>query len=342
MRFLTLAVLLVAAPAFAQKPVPDPLYSINLPKDWVVAEIDGEQITLDEITEYSKTQDHRKLYLLNMQLHDFREKALHAYLGEKLIKAEAAKANMTVLQYLDSKTRPDPVTPEEVLQLLSTRPPGGDEEAARRLAEQYLMDMKRSEAHRNYINKLIEDARKKAQKPLVIHLEPPRVPIEVRPTDSVRGSGPIELVEFSDFECPFCSKAQGVLKEVLAQFEGKVKHVWKDFPLPNHQHAMIAAVGGRCAHQQGKFWEYHDRLFDTQMLAPADLRQHARQIGLNLQAFEACLTNGAKYRDEIETGRSQFVMATPTVFINGRVISGVAPQEEYARIIRAELERVSR
>ena len=110
-----------------------------------------------------------------------------------------------------------------------------------------------------------------------MNLQPPRVKIPVAATDPTKGSGPIEILEFSDFECPYCQKAQSMIREMLAKYEGKVKLVWKDFPLPNHEYAVPAAVAARCAQEQGKFWEYHDVLFaNQQALTSPDLRRHAQ------------------------------------------------------------------
>jgi protein-disulfide isomerase len=149
------------------------------------------------------------------------------------------------------------------------------------------------------------------------------------------------MVEFSDFECPFCAKVQPVLKGVLAQFEGKVRHIWKDYPLPIHANAMTAAMAARCAGEQGMFWKYHDLLFANQKaLEERALKDYARALDLDTRAFDACL-DGDKYRAEItaslKAASSYPVPATPTVFINGRIVTGVAPVDVYTRIIGEEL-----
>jgi protein-disulfide isomerase len=168
------------------------------------------------------------------------------------------------------------------------------------------------------------------------------VKVPVTANDPTRGSGSIEVVEFSDFECPFCQKAQPMIREMLAKYEGKVKLVWKDFPLPNHHHAVPAAIAARCAQDQGKFWEYHDVLFaNQQALTSRDLRLHAGTVGLDLAAFDGCLSAG-RHQDALaavlDSAESHLVEATPTFLVNGRLVQGAVPLYELAAIIDEELE----
>jgi protein-disulfide isomerase len=307
--------------------------------------IDGEAITLKDVEKFSNSKDPRRLFQLNQQLFEFRESMLGLLLGERLLKLAANEAGTTVDEFLASVLKVDPASETEIQEILDRQPAGQvDPAVVRPLIKQFLEDRKREEARARYIAHLIAKA-KKAPRPVVIKLQPPRQAIPIAGTDPSRGTGPVEVIEFSDFECPYCQKVQPVLKEVLTQFDGKVKHVWKDFPLPMHPNAVAAAMAARCAQEQGKFWEYHDMLFaNQQALTPSHLKQHAAVVGLDSLAFDACLDRG-KYRDQINTARKDaagiLVPATPTVFINGRLVSGVAAKEEYARIISDELGAAS-
>lgn len=341
MRCFLIAILLWAVPAFAQsQPAPDPINS--LPKDTIAAVIDDETITLADVEAFSRTKDPRKLFQLNQQLFEFREAMLGLMLGERLLKAEADRAKTTVENLLARVLTVQPVTEADIQEVLNRQAPGQvDPAAVSPLIRQFLEDRKKEAARARYIADLIVKARKQPR-PVVIKLQPPRQAIPVASTDPTKGEGRIEVIEFSDFECPYCKQFQPVLREVLAQFDGKVKHVWKDFPLPMHQNAVPAAMAARCAQDQGKFWEYHDVLFaNQQALTPADLKKHAATLNLDAQAFNACFDSG-KYRHQIHAalkGASTIhLAATPTVFINGRLVTGVAAPEEYARIISAELE----
>jgi protein-disulfide isomerase len=338
---LLITLLAWAMPVLAQtRPVSDPINS--LPKDTIVAMIDGEAITLGDLEAYSKDKQPRQLFQLNQQLFEFRESMLGLMLGERLLKAEADKAGMTVDELLQKVLTIEAVTDADVQEVLTRQPPGQlDPAVVTPLIRQFLEDRKREEARARYVNEVVAKA-KKAPRPVVIRLQPPRLSVPTLSTDPTHGTGPIEVVEFSDFECPYCREFQPVLREVLEEFDGKVTHVWKDLPLPMHANAVPAAMAARCAHDQGQFWEYHDALFaHQQALGHADLKKHARELKLNAEAFDACL-DGGKHRDLVHTARqlasAAHVLSTPTLLINGRLVSGVRTKEDYTRIINAELE----
>ncbi len=136
----------------------------------------------------------------------------------------------------------------------------------------------------------------------------------------------IVVVEFSDFECPYCREAVATEQYLLGKYAGKIKIVFKQFPLVNiHAYALQAAQASECAHEQGKFWEYHNLLFDNQQrLAEADLKSYAKYIGLDSDRFDACLGSGIKeaivLADLNEGGRIG-VRGTPTFFVNGIQVS---------------------
>jgi protein-disulfide isomerase len=343
MRMFLFAVLICAMPATGAAQTssipPDPLDRLS--GDTIVAVIEQDVIRLADLEAYSRTKDPKKLFQLNQQLFDFRESMLGMMLGERLLKLEAEQAKMTVEELLNRRVGYEPVTDAEIQEVLS-RQPGNSLEAAvvTPLIRQYLEDRKKEQARARYIAELVAKARK-APKPLVIHLQPPRQAIPVNTSDPTKGSGSVELVEFSDFECPYCQKVQPVLREVLAKFEGRVTHVWKDYPLPIHPFAVAAAAAARCAQEQGQFWQYHDLLFaHQQALTPEDLKEHASTLRLEPRAFATCVDTD-KYRNQItealKLASEYTVPATPTVFINGRMVMGVAPVELYTRIINEEL-----
>lgn len=311
----------------------------SLPPDSIVAVVDDEIIRLSGLEAYSYTQDPRKLFQLNQQIYEFRQQMLDVMIGERLLKADALKANLTVDQLLEQRLKVDRVTEAEIQETYSRAGQSSiDLATARPMIVKFLEDRKRAEARERYIQELIAKARK-ASKPLVIRLQAPRQEIPVAATDPSKGRGAVEVVEFSDFECPYCQKVQPVLKNLLAQFDGKIKLVWKDFPLPNHEFAVPAAAAGRCASEQGMFWQYHDVLFANQdALAPEDLKRHAAGLGLDTSLFNTCLESGKYLQAVAGVSQGIVVPATPTIFINGRMVTGVAPLDTYARIISEELE----
>jgi len=161
--------------------------------------------------------------------------------------------------------------------------------------------------------------------------------------DAVRGpeDAKITIVEFSDFECPFCGRAIPVVEQVMEEYEGDVKLIFKDFPLSFHQNAQKAAEAAECAGEQDQYYEYHDVLFDNQTaLSISDLKQYAADLGLDTEAFNSCLDNGdmaAEVQADFAAGQAVGVSGTPTFFINGQKIVGAQPFSAFKQIIDAEL-----
>jgi len=130
---------------------------------------------------------------------------------------------------------------------------------------------------------------------------------------------------------------------VFATYGDRIHFVYREYPLPNHQYAKVAAEAGQCANEQGKFWPYHDRLFaNQQRLTVPDLKDHAVQVGLDAPRFNACLDShkyAAAVEADIKAGNDAGVNGTPAFFINGRMISGAQPFDAFKKIIDEELSR---
>jgi len=159
-------------------------------------------------------------------------------------------------------------------------------------------------------------------------------------------AAPVTVFEWSDYECPFCQRAQDVLQRLQGEFPDTVRFVFKDFPLRSHPNALPAALAARCAGAQGRYWEYHDLLFVGQPdLARDHLVGYARRVGLDASAFIECLDSG-RYRDAVlaeqREGREAGVRATPTFFINQRKIEGALPLEEFRAAIQQALRDAGR
>ena len=175
-------------------------------------------------------------------------------------------------------------------------------------------------------------------------LEPPRVQV-AQDDDPAKGpaKAPITIVEFSDYQCPYCSRAETTVTDVLKKYGDKIRLVYRDYPLSFHQNANVAAQASECADEQGKFWEMHGAMFANQSkLASTDLVETAATIGLEKDKFKACLDSG-KYKDEVqkdfEDGQKACVTGTPTFFINGIPMVGARDVNSFAEIIDSELER---
>lgn len=164
--------------------------------------------------------------------------------------------------------------------------------------------------------------------------------------DPVKGqaNAPVTMIEFSDFQCPFCGR---FFQQTLSKIEenyiktGKVKFVYRDFPLSFHPQAQAAAEAAECADEQGKFWEMHDKIFQNQQsMSEESYKKWAEEIGLDTEKFNNCLDTG-KYAQEVQKdfqdGQKAGVSGTPTFFINGKKIVGAQPYQVFQQAIEAEL-----
>lgn len=184
----------------------------------------------------------------------------------------------------------------------------------------------------------------KAKTTVTISLEPPRVEVNDggrAPRGSAKAA--VEVIEFSDFECPFCQRAHPTVEQVLETYGDKIKFVYRHYPLQNHPNARPAAEASACAEVQGKFWEYHDRLFaNPTKLGAADLKAHAAALGLDTARFNTCLDNHQQKPGvdaDMAAAEAVGVTGTPAFFINGRSIEGAQPFESFKRVIDEELAR---
>jgi protein-disulfide isomerase len=156
-------------------------------------------------------------------------------------------------------------------------------------------------------------------------------------------NAPITIIEFSDYECPFCRRWHNeVFSRLIEAYPEQVRLVYRDFPLSSlHANAFSAAEAANCANEQGAFWEFHDRLFSMELgLGMEAYRSYASQLGLDTQSFIKCLESG-RYRDEVQAdydfAADLGVRSTPTFFINGIAIVGAQPFEVFQQVIDKEL-----
>lgn len=169
--------------------------------------------------------------------------------------------------------------------------------------------------------------------------------IEVKSEGATKGpeDAKVTIIEFSDFQCPYCKKGKEVADEVLAYYGDKVRLMFKHFPLSFHQNAQKAAEAAECAGDQGKFWEMHDYMFNNQSkLAVNDLKTAAVDLGLVGSDFNNCLDSGkyeGKVKSDMSEGSGFGVSGTPAFFINDQMISGAQPLEKFKEVIDAELAK---
>ncbi len=174
---------------------------------------------------------------------------------------------------------------------------------------------------------------------------PTVVDVEVVDGDHIRGdiNAPVALIQYSDFECPFSGRVVPTMKQVLEKYDGKVKLIFRHFPLSFHENAQKAAEASECAADQDKFWEMHDLIYaDQDNITVADLKAHAATLGLNTSTFDSCLDSGEKasdITDDFNEGAALGVKGTPATFVNGTMVSGAQSYANFAATIDAALAK---
>ena len=170
---------------------------------------------------------------------------------------------------------------------------------------------------------------------------------DTKPAGCSKNDCAITVVEYSEYQCPFCEKVMPDVKRILAEYKGKIRWSVRDFPLSFHDRARPAAVAAKCAGDQGKYWDMHLMLFaNQQALGDSDLKGYGSKLGLDKGKFETCFNNPAPKNEIIEkniqSGMKVGVSGTPAFFINGRRLSGAMPYSEFKRVIDEELKRGKR
>jgi predicted DsbA family dithiol-disulfide isomerase len=310
--------------------------------DKAVARVGGETISqsdLDKRLTISRME-------LDRQWYQHKLKVLDEMAQDKLLSIEAKKRNITVSELLrqevDAKARP--VSDGDVEQFLQMnksriRPDATNPQAQVRQA----LEKQSRDAQRRVLLGSLRDQHKIEF--LLPEPESPSAPVGTKGAGALGPeNAPVTIVEFSDFQCPFCQKSQEVLKQIRQKYGDRVRLVYRDFPLPDiHPQAPKAAVAARCAGEQGKFWPYHDVLFaNQQRLDQTDLVRYARDLGLSTAQFEQCLSTDKfadAIADDIAEARSLGLSSTPMFFVNGRVLIGAQPFENFQKIIERELNQ---
>ena len=312
----------------------------------VLAELNGRSLTADEVAKGAG----EPLARLEEQMYALKRQRIDNWIAQQLLADEAKSRGVTVRALLDEEVtaKVTLVTETEIDAYCEKRPadcqasPARPLESVRAALRTHLQSQKigaRQDA-------LVESLRDRAE--VTVHLEPP-VPFRAEVVDGTlpaRGSAtaPVTIVEFSDFHCPFCKRVQPTLAKLLKDYPTQVRLVYRDNPLDRlHPEARKAAEAARCANDQQKYWEFHDRLYDGPADAsPRTLQAAAQQVGLDVAAFERCVAGGthasAVQADATEAARLGLT-GTPSFFINGRPFKGAMAYETFVQVVEAELSK---
>jgi protein-disulfide isomerase len=333
--FAAVATLLACSSAPAQQSPSD-----------AAARVGDRTITVKELDDRWRAGDPAGHAEATQKLYEGRRNALDEIVADMLV-AEAAKGKgMSPDAYIEAEIarRAKPVTDADVVAFYQSnisQMQGRTLDAIAPVINRYLQEQQRVTARQALVAEL-----RKGGPALRVMIDAPRHEVTLAAADPALGSAsaPVTIVEFSDFQCPFCQRVAPTLKQVQKTYGDKVRIVWKDFPLTQiHPEAFKAGEAAHCAGEQGKFWEYHDRLFaNQQALQPDSLKKYAADAGLDAAKFNACVDT-SKYGDRVREGVAQGsrlgVNSTPTLYINGRMLSGAQPYEAIAAVIDEELAR---
>lgn len=286
----------------------------------------------------------QNLAKLQEQIYSLRQKQLDSMIDQKLLEEEAARRGVTIATLVQTEitSHVTPVTAADVTAFYEENKAKlqGDVKALESQIRNFLAAQRAQVRQQAYMKSL------RAAAKIAVFLTPPAVHrSEVKTAGApVRGAAnaPVTIVEFSDFHCPYCRRAQPTLDQLRVKYGDKIKIVYRDFPIDSlHPQARLVSEAARCANEQGRFWEFHDRVYvGPTEGSPATLKKLAEEAGLDSAAFEAC-TASRKYQAAVQTdvqeGASLGITGTPAFFINGRFLSGAQPLEAFARIIDDEL-----
>ena len=309
----------------------------------VVAVVGSKSITLAQVDERALQQPASDFGAVKLAqaLYQARRDSVEELINDTLLQQDAAARKLDAAKIIeqDITSKVVPPTDEDAALFYNqnrVRMQNAPLEQARDAIKQYLVQQRTLSARQVYLDGL------RAKTDIRITLEPPRqvVATDGRPAKGPE-SAPITIIEFSDFQCPFCLTAFPTVQSVLSTYGDKIHFVYRHYPLANHPRARPAAEAAACANEQGKFWAFHDRLFgNQQLLEDADLKQHAAQLGMDAAQFNSCYDSRKYTADvdaDIRAGDQAGVSGTPAFYINGRMLSGAQPLEAFKQIIDEEL-----
>lgn len=303
-----------------------------------VATVDGTPITDAELTQAAKSQ----LQKIETEAYQIKRGALDNLVEEKLIASAAKKANLSVGEYLKTNVDDKIAAPtEQEMKALYDAHKGKDSGSYDDVKPQiinYLTQSRKTQVRQTLIAKL------KKESTVKIFMEPPRVTVDVGDAPFI---GPkdakVTIVEFSDYQCPFCRRVRPTVWRLTDEYKDKVKYVFRDFPLSFHQFSHRAHEAAHCAGDQGKYFELNRKLFDSQDdLKEESLKKYAKDLQLDTKKFDECLASNkyaARVDADIDAGVNVGVSGTPAFFINGIMLSGAQPYESFKQLIESELNR---
>jgi protein-disulfide isomerase len=332
-----------ASPSGASAALPGP----TIDPGTVVATWNGGQVTYGDLTGQTGGQV-KKLEIEYLQnKYDLESGSLDMMIDDKLLEAEAKARGMDVAalkkaEISDKAAKPADADIASTMELMKRRMAGQPDDKVRAQTIQVLQGRAEQERAEAFLTEL---KTKYASKTTLPFPDLPRVDVS-KDDDPMRGAAnaKVTVIQFAEFQCPYCGRAKETVEKVLKNYDGKVNMVFRDFPLGFHDRAIPAAVAANCAGAQGKYWEMWDAMMSNQRaLSDTDLEGYATKAGVaSMDTWHQCLQDPAQAEEvkkDIHDGETAGVTGTPAFFINGLMISGAQPYEKFSSIIDRELAK---
>ncbi|MBC7690765.1 MAG: DsbA family protein [Methylotenera sp.] len=313
----------------------------DAPSAGVVAKIGDQNISDAELI----GEDKLEFFELKKREYDLRMDRLNKLIEERLVGAEAKKAKMTLPEFMEKKVIGGDIkiSDKDYKKFVAEKkiPESQINPQIKERINAYLQNQKKQEKVQAYVAKLTKGS------PVEVYFTKPKMDVKVEvgeaPTMGPKDAK-VTIIEFSDFQCPFCSRGADVVHEIKKKYGNKVQIAFKNFPLPMHKDAIPAAEAAQCVKDQSadKFWKFHDLAFKSQdKLDAASLEKYAKDAGADVAKFKECQAAGkskALVQADMAYGEKVGVKSTPTFFVNGQIVSGAVPIENFSEIIDEELE----
>jgi protein-disulfide isomerase len=304
----------------------------------VVAEIGSQKITLGQV----RQRQPARLLEGEYSYYQAERDAISEVLDQELLANEARRENLTVDKLYDRQVKSRIKIPTEAQLKFYYDTLGASQsfDALRQKISDRIVRTQEQKLLADYVASL------RAKENARILLRPPKLEVTLGDAPVIGSKdAPVTMVEFADFECPYCRQTEPNLQKLREQFPDKLRIVYKNFPLPIHSHAQKAAEAGVCAGEQGKFWPYHDKLMaqTPPELEVPQLKAVAASLKLDTARFDQCLDSGKEataVSHDLEQGKTLGISGTPGFFINGYFLSGAAPYNTMRDLVEQQLAPV--
>lgn len=300
----------------------------------VVANVGGVQVTMSELEQ----QESQRLLAAHYSYYQAEIKALNDLIDKKLIEQKAQSQHISVEELTKREITAKVTDPTEdqmkvYYEGLETDQPY---EAVREKILEKIRQLRTEKARAAYVRTL------RAETTVYIALAPPRAEVDSQNAQLHKGpeKAAVQLVEFADYECPYCQKVAADITKLVADYGDKVSFSYRDFPLQMHARAEKAAEAARCANKQSKFWEFHDEIYHSKELDVDQLKAQARALKLNTDDFDKCLDTGeeaAAVDKDRKEGERLGLSGTPSFFVNGHYLSGALDYAALRQIVDQQL-----